>query len=369
MKLLIKKTLNLAGWKVMNIEDSSNFKKVDTCVCCLHTLSTLATLQNNDSKNHIRVGCCPNCGFVTLMDKPSHQWIIDFYTNTWSKEEGQRKFTNTESTSSRLLPLLHTLGITKEQNILEIGTGRGGTMTVLKKNGFMNLFGIENSVHRAKEVGEGLNIPIYTGGFEEISVQNSLSKHAPFKVIYTSHVIEHVYDPGEIVGLCSKIQNTGDYLIIAVPNFVGEPSLSVLMFLPHLHSFTKQALSALMISKGYEIVDDTHTTDSEVCIIAKKTNHAIPVPTSSGFLEKAKNKILDELCSSTMKRNQWYYYFFARKGSKNISINNYSHNPLKKLYTWYTCRKNRTRAIIIKKENDDKDITITFPKDIFLFYK
>ncbi len=364
MKILVTDTPKLAGWKKIEIEDTKQFQINTTCTCCLSKLETVATIQ--DPKQSIRIGCCDSCGFVTLIDKPSHQWIIDFYAKTWNVEEGQKKFANAEHKESRLAPILEKLNIKKDAPILEIGTGRGGNFAAMKQVGYTNLVGVENSAHRAQEVIDTLNIPIYVGGFEESSVQSSLTKHAPFKMIYTSHVMEHVFDPGQMIELCSKLQTDGDYIMIEVPNVVGEPSMGVLMFLPHLHSFSVRGVSSLLSRFGYKVIEDK-STDAEVRLIAQKTT-VLPLSPGQGFFKQVKNKLESELKLSKLSTKE-SYYTFARKDSQDTSLQKkmFPISLIQDLLIKY--RKNRNRTVVFRKIGDSDTIDICFPEKLSLFYK
>ncbi|MBP9701580.1 MAG: class I SAM-dependent methyltransferase [Candidatus Pacebacteria bacterium] len=364
MKLLVTDTPNLAGWKKIEVKNIEQFQANTSCICCLGRLETLATIQ--DPKHSLRIGCCDSCGFVTLIDKPSHQWIIDFYAKTWNVEEGQKKFANAEHKESRLAPILEKLQIKKDTPILEIGTGRGGNFAAMKKIGYTNLVGVENSAHRAKGVVDALNIPIYVGGFEEKSVQDSLLSHSPFKMIYTSHVMEHVFDPGQMVELCSKLQSDGDYVMIEVPNVVGEPSMGVLMFLPHLHSFSVRSVSSLLARFGYKVIEDK-STDAEVRLIAQKTTVS-PLSPGQGFFKQVKNKLESELMLSELSSKE-SYYTFARKDNQDTSVQKkvFPISLIQDLFIKY--RKNRNRTVVVKKLADSDTIDICFPEKLTLFYK
>ena len=102
----------------------------------------------------------------------------------------------------------------------------------------------------------GLGVCVLTGAFESAATQRELVARGPFSVILSNHVLEHTYHADEVIAAASRLQNEGDHLIIAVPNQEGEPPMGVLLFLPHLHSFTRASLERLGARYGYAVVDD-----------------------------------------------------------------------------------------------------------------
>ncbi len=314
MKINIEKIVDVNGWKPMSFTTTDAFVSDERCICCNGKLKTIALITTAKEDRAIRVGCCPTCGFVSYIDKPSHQWIINFYTSTWNTGESENDFVKTDITSTTFTDILTKLQVSKSALICEIGTGRGGNFAALKNNGYTNLVGVENSSHRAQMVTEKINVPVYSGGFEEEVVQKSLKKHGIYDVIYSAHVFEHVYNPEESIELCSKLQKEGGRLVIAVPNFVGEPTMGILGFLPHLHSFTENSLTELLRRKGYIVTDTSYIRDSEVLLIAeKKENVGSSYLVEKDFPTEATLKFEAELMISQIPSNSSVLYLFSRK--------------------------------------------------------
>jgi 2-polyprenyl-3-methyl-5-hydroxy-6-metoxy-1,4-benzoquinol methylase len=368
MKLLIEKALELSGWKSLKIDNIDDFNHIKKCFCCNFPLQPFLTFLNRDETRKIHKGFCNNCGLITFMDKPSHEWIINFYNSTWNKEENEKNiFINTNLKDSKIIKILEQLKISKGEKILEIGTGRGGNFVALHNYGYTQLYGVENSEHRGNSLSKKLDVPIYIGGFEEERVQKSLRENGPFRFIFTSHVLEHVYNPEEAIELCSKLQSEGDFLHISVPNFLGEPTMGVLMFLPHLHSFTIEAITSLLNRKGYEVIFN-NSFQTEVNIIAKKTENVSLALNKEDFKTIIKGKIDEELRLSSYQLNKSYIYYFSRKNSKETCIKPL--NFLNKIIAKYKSKKQRVRSISLRKIKDETDtLEITFPDQITLFYK
>ena len=110
--------------------------------------------------------------------------------------------------------------------------------------------------------------------FEDSGVQTRLREKGPFSLIFSHHVFEHVYDPGELIGLASRLQKEGDYFVISLPHAEGEFSMSNILYFPHLHSFRKNSLTRLLLRHNYEVVDSSATTNLELTLVAKKVSAA-----------------------------------------------------------------------------------------------
>ena len=378
MELKIDKVANLSGWKEYKILDTSDFVNVENCLCCKGKLKVIIKNKTESTNTKIDIGTCVNCGFTTYINKPSHKWIIDFYNSTWNKEEGEENnFVNKNLQSSKLTIALEKINFPKSGSICEIGTGRGGNFAALINNGYTNLVGVENSIHRAETVSKSLNnIPIYIGGFEEKKVQDSLKSHVKFDLIYTAHVMEHIYNPEETIELCSKLQDENGYLIVAVPNFIGEPSIGISSFLPHLHSFTKESMIRLLNNKGYEVIDDSYTTEFELFLIAQKKNSFNKkINNKIDYIKSSQDKFIKELKLNEIPLNKPVFYYFSKK---NYSISSFKLlskisivRSLQTIYYKFIQRKKGYRSFVFTliDKNKNQPIILNWKKSITLFYK
>jgi 2-polyprenyl-3-methyl-5-hydroxy-6-metoxy-1,4-benzoquinol methylase len=347
------------------------------CLCCSGILKAIASIESEKKSHTIRVGCCSTCGFVSYIDKPSHAWIIDFYTSTWNTEEGVQDFVKKDLSSTTFTEILNKLGVSHNALICEIGTGRGGNFAALKNNGYTNLVGVENSSHRAHMIAKMMDVPIYHGGFEQDNVQDSLRKHGNYDVIYTAHVFEHVYDPEKSIELCSKLQTHGGRLIIAVPHFVGEPAMGVLSFLPHLHSFTEISLTELLRRNGYTITDTSYVTKTEILLIAEKKDTKAPSSiTKKDYPFEALQKLEKELLIEQIPPKSSALYLFSRKNCVDTKLIALSSIKIIRFLQerYYTLLKHKKgyRSIVISKSSSDESsnlLSLVWKDRLTMFYK
>lgn len=244
----------------------------------------------------------------------------DFYSHDWDKYFPKTKIEIRKGTilpgkgikPSRYLAasLVEKINPDKGKPVCEIGSGYGEALKYFKDAGFKYLIGIENSKHRAELVNQALGFNILHGGFEDQEVQEQLSKQKPIGLFFSHHVLEHVYDPAEVIRKISYFQDQGDCLILSLPNADGEHINYALFYLVHLHSFTKESLELLLNKNGYEIIADNSPDDSNTIIAARKTPNPRP----------------------QFKIKQNYYDLVLRRISKGLSLNKMVKPVLYELY-------------------------------------
>lgn len=261
---------------VLNV--SIPLEQQTNCPACQSTLEPIVGLVGNSNLT-IRVGQCLRCGYVGYIERPSKDWMMRFYARTWDAHiaKGIEEVRNQppllqERKTSRIksVGLIHQLNVDRRKTVCEIGCGYGSVLKYFKDEGFGRVIGIENSDHRAKVVQEAYGIPVLSGNFESDQVQKQLQAYAPIGLFFSHHVLEHTYNPFEILQRISALQDEGDHLILALPNVKGEHAGYLVFYLPHLHSFTKESLERLLNRVGYELVMDNSPDDGNIVIAARK---------------------------------------------------------------------------------------------------
>lgn len=257
-----------------------------TCPACLNRLDVAALLVGEGLGQKMRFGVCSECGYMGYIDRPTQKWMIDFYRSDWDRAFPR---TTEQIREGTILPgkgvkaeryvsasLLQKIQPDRNKPFLEIGSGYGEVLKYFKDQGFQTVVGVENSKHRADLVNKVLGFTIFQGGFEEDSVQESLTKIKPIGLIFSNHVLEHTYNPDEILRKISSLQDLGEYLILSLPNAWGEHINYAFLYLVHLHSFTKESLETLLNRHGYEIVADNSPDEFSTAIAAKKVQNPKP---------------------------------------------------------------------------------------------
>lgn len=319
----ITQFLELHNWKIFPIDGTIPFDTEELCPSDATQLKTICTLVGNEGAQKMRIGCCSHCGYTGYIDRPKKEWIKNFYLKVWSDgesrnvaEEVAELLSKNAVSKDRMKRITETIRfledrqIGKDRSICEIGCGYGSILKRLKDLGFTRLIGIENSTHRAEIVRTAYGIPVIAAPFEDPEAEEKLRSLAPYALMFSHHVLEHTYHPGEIMEKISGLQQNGDYIIFSLPNGIGEFSMSPLLYLPHLHSFTPQSLKNLFARYGYEVIDDSLTTDWELYMIARKTGLVVSGDRARDYVPAMREKFIRYFglnrAYSTQERLLWW---------------------------------------------------------------
>lgn len=321
MKVTIEDIYTASRVKVFTLDGSIPLEGQIACPACGNDLRPVCLFSNSKGTKEVRYGLCLFCGYSGYMDRPAKEWMIDFYSRKWDKKSPRSKEDVVKSLNlpkqgpkaGRWLTfsLAGKFEIDKERPVCEIGCGYGEVLKNFERTGFKNLIGVEHSEHRADFVRKNFGFTVLNGEFENPGVQSRLRGFKPISVFFSHHVLEHTYNPAEIISLASSLQDVGDHLFLSVPDAAGEHINYVLFYLVHLHSFTKESLEFLLNRNGYEIVADNSPDSANMIVAARKT--AAPQPRFrlgdryfNGFMERVKNGLaLDEIGDNRLYRLDW----------------------------------------------------------------
>ena len=312
----IEDILQSSRLSLLSLDEKTPFDKWLVCPSCETGLRPVCRLVDSFYRQ-VRVGLCENCGYMGYMDRPIKAWMNDFYSREWDKDFPRTKAEIQKGTvlpgkgikPSRYLAasLVEKIKPDKEKPVCEIGSGYGEVLKYFRDTGFKKLIGVENSKRRADLVNQVLGFNVLHGGFEDKKIQKQLAEQRPIGLIFSHHVLEHTYDPAEVIKRISYLQDEGDFLILALPNSVGEHINYALLYLVHLHSFTKGSLEALLNKSGYEIMADNSPDDSNTIIAARKTDNPKPrFETGRDHFDLVSKRVRRGLALDEMRRPVWH---------------------------------------------------------------
>lgn len=265
--------------RTITLDESVPFDTHTSCPACGMTLSVLCTfIAGNDAKR-MRLGFCPTCGYQGYMDRPTAEWTMNYYVEEWDNAklkdvkrevaEVPRGLTHQQRLTVRMADRPE---VSKKRPVCDIGCGDGLVLKEFENIGFSNLIGVEHSRFRAEMAKEKFGYPMIIGNFEGKEVSRELAAHAPIGVFFTFHVMEHVYEPCEVIRTASKLQKEGDIFILAMPDGMGEPKVTTLFWLPHLHAYTHVALERILNAYGYEVIDDNLEFKKHLIVACRKVD-------------------------------------------------------------------------------------------------
>ena len=222
---------------------------MQTCIIC-HSPNT--TLQ---SINGISLLYCSNCTVHVLRHIPNQESLDTYYSTSYLMSadeifasEHRRIFRLPEQ--FWLISQLQRQGLTAGDKILDIGCDKGYFLDICRRFGF-EISGIEPSQSaRAYTQSIGLNI-----------ASNIKDIQPGFHALTLWHVLEHFTEPRMLMEQCHHLLHDNGVIFVRVPDFASCWSRVLgrfwIWFQPHNHyvHYSKQSLSTLMESVGFDIVE------------------------------------------------------------------------------------------------------------------
>lgn len=133
--------------------------------------------------------------------------------------------------------------------VLELGSGHGGALSILKEAGF-EAVGTEASEYRVAQCRErGLDV-VQT----PIDDLSAVASRGPFDFLYSCHVVEHLLDPFGTLEQAVALVRDGGYVYLEVPHAAVAEGLVKLLHYPlHSQVFCISSMTALLGRMGLTV--------------------------------------------------------------------------------------------------------------------
>jgi len=225
------------------------------CILCNGILEKYSKTSNLE----LVVNYCKECNLYIngdtkeeVLEKVSNLYKEDYWNQRNSETSINSEYTDTDSQGKRrnwISQFLYTKEHIAGNTILEIGVGAGQSILWFENEGFQ-VTGIEPDGRNVSMINRVLK----RGRVIESSVEE-FSSDEVFDVIWMSHVLEHLIEPGDFIKKIKNNLKKNGIFFIEVPNCEYEPMLkNSIEKNPHLFHFTKKALTKLVENAGYKIV-------------------------------------------------------------------------------------------------------------------
>ena len=202
---------------------------------------------------------CSNCGLVQLKQKPVSYFKEVITAATLSEKSRASRLSQMQELVSRFR--------LQGKKVLEVGSGKGEMVDVLKEAGFIAA-GMESSLKSVKigQVAGRKMIKGYIGDAQKI-------KGGPFDAFISLNYLEHLPEPGKV------IQNIYNNSTAQAVGLVTVPNLDYLLknrsfyefVADHLSYFTKNTLTQAFEGNGFEVLEcRTINEDNDIMAIVKK---------------------------------------------------------------------------------------------------
>ncbi len=147
----------------------------------------------------------------------------------------------------RCLPLLARY-LKPGARVLEVGSGDGVMLRLLQGLGVQPM-GIELDAEAARAVSETLGVPVLAGPFEEAELPRG-----HFDAVVLVHIIEHFFDPVEVLRKVRRLLRPGGVVFLETPNIL-RPKVGpgrVFSF-AHNYHFSPRSLSLALHRTGFRV--------------------------------------------------------------------------------------------------------------------
>ncbi len=205
---------------------------------------------------------CVDCGLVSTLPVPSGKVIEGHYAKKFKEGNYQllRKYASRYVKVYRGIAdfILENVGpafSTGKPKLLDVGSFTGEFMGVMANRGF-DVYGVELQKEAVTIANRRL-----PGRTYRADVMSRKFPSKKFGLITMLGLIEHVPNPDELIGRARQLLGKNGYLAIQTPNSGSVLAKILQKFWPpyapveHIHLFSRSALTRLLSSRGFRIVD------------------------------------------------------------------------------------------------------------------
>jgi len=230
-------------------------------------------------------------GYLSIKELPSKQELEKYYSQKYYQEGNSAQYSY-EYSADELKYFEYTAEVAqfifknennnKNNSLLDVGTGEG----FFAKSFFNNSWDVttlDYSSYGINSHNPALVNTLIQGDIFQSLTSLCIEKRNCFDFINLSNVLEHVIDPIDLLNTLKLLLNKDSILRISVPNdysefqqFLLDKDYSSNTWLcppDHLHYFTFESLSNLLVSLGYEIVVSMGEFPIELFLTNENSNY------------------------------------------------------------------------------------------------
>ena len=196
---------------------------------------------------------CKESGLIMQSPSPTSAEIEDYYKNTATYinpgRNGKPSLAK-EKNVSRVINLCRELISKIPESAFQVGCSDGYTLSKFAEEGIKLVDGIDPSEASSILAKKLYNLNTKVGCFE-----NFRTGDKKFELLILTHVLEHLFDPLNVLLKCNKMQNYGDHLLLEVPLFENEGYFPPgLLTVEHLNYFSEGTIIEAVTRANYSPV-------------------------------------------------------------------------------------------------------------------
>ncbi len=226
------------------------------CILCKNEKFRLISKKTRDSKKHQIIRCL-KCNHIQLFPIPT---LIDekkFYdenlqdkniNDVGSIKRARRKMMPDNIRRYQFIKKI----IPKKGRVLEIGSGHGFFLEIMKTNGF-DIIGYDISKEKRKYSKKVTDVPVY-----DININEKIPADNKFDIVVLFHTLEHIIDLITLLKNIKKLLKPKGKILIEVPNS-DDFHLKLNKFYKefyweraHIHYFNPKILENIIHKSGFK---------------------------------------------------------------------------------------------------------------------
>ena len=186
------------------------------CILCKNEKFRLISKKTRDSKKH-KIIRCLKCDHIQLFPVPTLNDEKKFYdenlqdkniNDVGSIKRARRKMMPDNIRRYEFIKKI----IPKKSRVLEIGSGHGFFLEIMKTNGF-DIIGYDISKEKRKYSKKVTDVPVY-----DININEKIPSDNKFDIVVLFHTLEHITDPITLLKNIKKLLKPKGKILIEVPN-------------------------------------------------------------------------------------------------------------------------------------------------------
>ena len=186
------------------------------CILCKNEKFRLISKKTRDSKKH-KIIRCLKCDHIQLFPVPTLNDEKKFYdenlqdkniNDVGSIKRARRKMMPDNIRRYQFIKKI----IPKKSRVLEIGSGHGFFLEIMKTNGF-DIIGYDISKEKRKYSKKVTDVPVY-----DININEKIPADNKFDIVVLFHTLEHIIDPITLLKNIKKLLKPKGKILIEVPN-------------------------------------------------------------------------------------------------------------------------------------------------------